>query len=77
MPCLNCIGDVPGGRGSGLGRTAQVVEHEDQFGEPPLANLLRFVPNLDQLRERDRPSIPRPSQPTQQAIENVEPTKAA
>jgi hypothetical protein len=49
----------------------------EQFAEPPLANLLRSVPNPDQLRERDRPSVQRPSQPTQQAIENVEPTKAA
>ena len=48
----------------------------EQFGEPPLANLLKFVPTSDQLRGRFRPSAQNLNQSTE-AIKNVEPTKAA
>jgi hypothetical protein len=48
----------------------------EQFGEPPLANLLKFVPTSDQLRGRFRPSAQKLNQSTE-AIENGEPTKAA
>jgi hypothetical protein len=48
----------------------------ERFGEPPLGNLLRFVPSPDTLRGCFRPSAQSLNQPTQ-VIENVEPTKAA
>jgi hypothetical protein len=48
----------------------------EQFGEPPLANLLKFVPTSDQLRGRFRPSAQKLNQSTE-AIEAGEPTKAA
>lgn len=48
----------------------------EQFGEPPLANLLKFAPTSDQLRGRFRPSAQKLNQSTE-AIKNVEPTKAA
>jgi hypothetical protein len=48
----------------------------ERFGEPPLGNLLRFMPSPDKLRGRLQPSAQSLNQSTQ-AIGNVEPTKAA
>jgi hypothetical protein len=47
----------------------------ERFGEPPLANLLKFVPRLDKLRGRFETSAPRLNQSTK-SIEMIEPRKA-
>jgi hypothetical protein len=48
----------------------------ERYGEPPLANLLRFVPSSDKLRGYFRRSAQSLNQSTEDN-ENVEPTKAA